>query len=215
VEPPVDLERPVHPHHGRAPQARRARPDPAHPSPAARPTSTSRLRGLVLRGLRAVQARERDRRRPLRAASHARAGVDAGAELVLPPERVPGASWSACCATARVPAAGEPPQRDPRPARAGAGGHLDHAARAGVGPSPSPSSRPTRAPSRRARGCGSTRCPTTSPPPASPRRGTRRAGPRSCTWWARTSRACTAWCGRPCSRRRGCRCRRACGRTAS
>ena len=42
------------------------------------------VRGLVLRRLRAVQARERDRRRQVRAASDAHARVDRGAQLVLP-----------------------------------------------------------------------------------------------------------------------------------
>ena len=53
------------------------------------------VRGLVLRRLRAVQARRRDRRRQVRAPSDARAAVDDGAQLVLPADAVSGFSEEA------------------------------------------------------------------------------------------------------------------------
>jgi methionyl-tRNA synthetase len=53
-------------------------------------TSTRRPTPVVLRRLRVVQDRRRDRRRPLRAAPHAPARLDRGAQLVLPPVALPG-----------------------------------------------------------------------------------------------------------------------------
>ena len=65
---------------------RRARADRAHLR--AQPDRLLRegVRGLVLRRLRVVQAGRRDRRRQVRAASHAHARVGRGAQLVLPAE---------------------------------------------------------------------------------------------------------------------------------
>ena len=68
-----------------------------------------------------------------------------------------------------VPPAGEPAQRDPRPARPGARGHLREPRAPRLGRAlPAPDER--RA-SRRPRTSGSTRCPTTGPRPASRARG--------------------------------------------
>jgi methionyl-tRNA synthetase len=78
-----------------------------------------------------------------------------------------------------------------------------------------PFPRPTSTGWSRGRGCGSTRSPTTSPTPATPTPAGRRGGRRSCTWWARTSPACTPSSGRRCSSARGCRCPSASGGTAS
>ena len=81
-----DLARSVHPHDRRQSQVRRPGADQAHLRQQPRRFLREVVRRLVLRGMRALQARRRDRRRQVRAASHARAAVDDGAQLVLPPQ---------------------------------------------------------------------------------------------------------------------------------
>ena len=100
----------------------------------------------------------------------------------------------------------------PRP---GARGHLDHAARGcrGAIPFPHPAVAPAR---RRATYVWFDALPNYLTATGFPDAGLRRrAGRRSCTSSARTSRASTRSSGRRCSRRPSCRSPSACGRTAS
>ena len=87
------------------------------------------VRRVVLRRLRAVQARRRDRRRQVRAASDARAAVDEERNWFFRLHALPGFSAQAVRRASGVSAAGDAAQRDPLAARSGARGHLDHAAR--------------------------------------------------------------------------------------
>ncbi|CAA9357156.1 MAG: Methionyl-tRNA synthetase, partial [uncultured Gemmatimonadetes bacterium] len=120
----VHLQRPLGAHHRRAPQARGGGADRA--LPGAQPGRLLRkgVRGVVLRGVRAVQARPRDRGRPLRPAPHPRAAVDGGAQLVLPPLRLRRVPAHALRRAPGVPAARVAPQRDPGADRRRAGRHL-------------------------------------------------------------------------------------------
>ncbi|CAA9312206.1 MAG: Methionyl-tRNA synthetase, partial [uncultured Gemmatimonadaceae bacterium] len=136
------LPRPVHPHHvGGAPR-RRAGAHRADLRALAGRLLRALLPRAVLRGVRGVQDRGGDRRRPVRAAPHAHARVGGGAQLVLPAEplhRVPQAPHRRA---PRVRAAGEPAQRDPRAARAGAGGRVGEPRALRVGrPLPAPHER--------------------------------------------------------------------------
>ena len=92
-----------------------------------------RLRGLVLRQLRGVQAGEGSRQRQLPAAPDAQARMDPGEELLLPAVEVPAAAARSLRRASRVPAAGHPPQRDPAAARERPRGHFGQPRRPVVG----------------------------------------------------------------------------------
>ena len=86
----------------------------AHPAHSRRRRHLRRrLRRLVLRQLRGVQAGKGSRQRQLPAASHAEARVDPREELLLPAVEVSAAAARPLRRASRVHAAGESPQRDP------------------------------------------------------------------------------------------------------
>ena len=91
-----------------------------------------RLRRLVLRLVRGLQAGEGSRRRPVPDPSH-EAGLDPREELLLPAVGVSRSPAGALRGASGVPAAGRAPQRDPAAARSRARGHLGQPRRAVVG----------------------------------------------------------------------------------
>ena len=146
-----------------------------------------RLRGLVLRRLRVVQAGEGSRRRAV-SDPQDQAAVDQGEELVLPPVEVPAAAAEALRRQPVVHRAGDSPQRDPAAGRRRPRRHLDEPRRAVVGHSGAVRSDERRlrvvrrADQLRRRGrlrLGRRRC-------------SRSGGRPTCTSSARTSRASTA-----------------------
>ncbi len=139
---PRRLVRRLHPHDRAAAQGRRHRDRAA--ALRRRRHLRRRLRGLVLRQLRGVQAGEGSRQRQLSAAPDAEAGVDQRKELLLPAVEVPAAAARSLRRASRVPAAGCPPQRDPQPDRGRADRHLGQPRRAVVGHSAAVRSRQRR-----------------------------------------------------------------------
>ena len=125
------LVRRLHPHHRAAPQGRRHRDRPA--AVGRRRHLRGRLRRLVLRQLRGVQAGEGSRQRQLPAAPDAEAGVDQREELLLPAVEVPAAAARSLRGASGLPAARRPPQRDPQPDQRRADRHLGQPRRAVVG----------------------------------------------------------------------------------
>ncbi len=102
-----------------------------------------RLRRLVLRLVRGVQAGEGSRRRAL-SDSPDETGLDPGEELLLPALEVSRSSARALRGESAVPAAGHPAQRDPAPARSRPRGHFDQPRRTVVGHSAAVRSRQRR-----------------------------------------------------------------------
>ena len=150
-------------------QARRARADQAHPRRHARRLLREVVRGLVLRRLRAVQARRRDRGRQVRAAPDARRCSGRRAQLVLPAHALRSRSCGASSPNALD-------SSQPETRRNEILALLDQ----GLEDISITRSRLTWAipfplqlstAKSRAPGSGSTRCRTTSPRPVSPRRG--------------------------------------------
>ena len=125
------LVRRLHPHHAAA-APRRGAEDGAGVLRRRRHLR-GRLRRLVLRLVRGVQAGEGSRRRQVSAAPDAHAGVDPREELLLPALQVPRPAAEALRGASGVPGAGDPPQRDPAAARRRPRGHLDEPGRAVVG----------------------------------------------------------------------------------
>ncbi|CAA9366322.1 MAG: Methionyl-tRNA synthetase, partial [uncultured Gemmatimonadetes bacterium] len=126
VDPAGHQQHALGAHHRRAPPARGK--GVHRPGAGAQPRRLLRkdVRGVVLRRVRAVQARERDRRRPLRAPSHARAAVDGRAQLVLPAQPLPGLPSRALRRQPRLHPSRVAPQRAAGAAGVGAGRHFHH-----------------------------------------------------------------------------------------
>ena len=118
-----------------APQARRQGADRANSRAQPRRLLREDVRGLVLRRLRAVQARERDRRRQVRPASDARAQWTTERNWFFRLTTYQDFLSAALRRAPGVPPARVAAQRDSRAARAGARGHLHHALAAVVGDS--------------------------------------------------------------------------------
>ena len=149
----LEAARPVvrrfHPH-DRSQAAFPGGPEDGASLPGQRRHLRRRVRGLVLRRLRVVQAREGSRRGPV-SDPQDQAAVDQGEELVLPPLEVSAAAPQALRRQPVVHRAGNPPQRDPAARRRRPRRHLDEPCRPVVG-------HPGAVRSRRAWStCGSTR----------------------------------------------------------
>ena len=171
-------------------------------------TSTRTSTRPVLRRLRGVQDRGRARRRQVPRPRH-RARVDRGAQLVLPPLRLPGRAARDLRRAARVRAAGLPLQRGPQLHRGRSARLLDQPRDADLGGADPVGSRSGRLRlGRRARQLPE-RARITRPARTSSGSGRRRTSSR------RTSSASTASTGRRCCSRPATSRRGSCSSTAT